>query len=90
LNEADRVLVLNVVNRHETDPVETEVLLQTGTFTGHARIREVNGASLEATNTKDREEVSIVTKDIDFKGNAILYSFPAHSLTQIEIPVKSL
>jgi alpha-N-arabinofuranosidase len=88
LNAADKKLVVNVVNRHETDAIETEIVLQTGDFTGNAAVHEVNGENLEATNTKDRQEVQIVTNDIKFKGNTLTYSFPAHSLTQIEIPVR--
>lgn len=90
LNEAEKMLIINVVNRHETNAIETEVVLQTGDFTGNAQVHEVNGETIEATNTKEEQGVSIVTKDITFRGNTIGYSFPAHSLTQLEIPVKQL
>jgi alpha-L-arabinofuranosidase len=89
-NEQTDMLVVNVVNRHETKAVDTDIVLQTGDFTGNARTHEVNGKTIEATNTKTEQGVRIVTKDIKFKGNTIRYSFPAHSLTQIEIPVKEL
>jgi alpha-N-arabinofuranosidase len=89
LNEKDETLVVNVVNRHETDAIETELVLQTGDFTGTAAVHEVNGETIEATNTKEKQEVKILTREIRFKGNTIPYSFPAHSLTQLEIPVKS-
>lgn len=90
LNESDKMLVVNVVNRHETNAIETDVVLQTGDFTGNARVNEVNGETIKATNTKTEQGVSIVTKAIKFKGNTIRYSFPAHSLTQIEIPIRQL
>ena len=88
LNGSTGMLVVNVVNRHETDAVETDVVLQTGAYTGTAMVHEVNGETIDATNTKEELEVEIVTKDIRFRGNTIRYSFPAHSLTQMEIPVK--
>jgi alpha-N-arabinofuranosidase len=88
INEPARMLILNVVNRHETDSIETEVILQTGEFTGNATVHEVNGETLDATNTKEKQEVQIATDDIKFQGNTIRYTFPAHSLTQIEVPVK--
>jgi alpha-N-arabinofuranosidase len=90
LNEPDQMLIVNVVNRHETDAIETDVVLQTGDFTGTGKVYEVNGETIEATNTKTEQGVSIETKEIKFKGNTIRYSFPAHSLTQIEIPVREL
>lgn len=88
INEPARMLILNVVNRHETDAIKTEVILQTGEFTGNATVHEVNGETLDATNTREKQEVQIATDDIKFQGNTIRYTFPAHSLTQIEVPVK--
>jgi len=88
LNESTKVVVVNVVNRHETNAIATDIVLQSGDFTGSAKVHEINGATINSTNTKTKEEVGIVTKDIKFKGNTIRYSFPAHSLTQLQIPVK--
>jgi alpha-N-arabinofuranosidase len=51
-------------------------------------VHEVNGKAATSSNTKAQEDVSITTKEVKFEGNAIKYSFPAHSFTQFEIPVK--
>jgi len=88
LNESAKEVVLNVVNRHETKAIITDIILQAGEYTGKAIVGEVNGASINSTNTKTKEEVKTVTKEINFKGNSIRYDFPAHSLTQIRIPVR--
>jgi len=88
LNDSAKVLVVNVVNRHETKVISADIVLQTGEFTGSAKVNEVNGESTTSSNTKTEEAVSIVTREIKFKGNTISYSFPAHSLTQLQIPVK--
>ncbi|HEX5397925.1 MAG TPA: alpha-L-arabinofuranosidase C-terminal domain-containing protein [Verrucomicrobiae bacterium] len=88
LNDSSKNLVINVVNRNETDPITTDIVLQSGQYTGSATIKEVNGDSVTATNTKTHEGVTIATKEIQFTGNKINYSFPAHSLTQMLIPVK--
>jgi len=87
LNEAAKVLVVNVVNRHETNAIQTNITLQTGTFTGTAKVSELNGKNLTARSTKTAPAVTITTKEIKFTGNTINYSFAAHSLTQIEIPL---
>ncbi len=88
LNDSAKVLVVNVINKHETKAIPTDIVLQTGTFTGSAKAYEVNGKAITSTNTKTEEGISISTKEVKFKGNTISYSFPAHSLTQLEIPVK--
>lgn len=43
LNDATGTIVLNVVNRHETNPITADIVLQTGEFTGSAIANEVNG-----------------------------------------------
>jgi alpha-N-arabinofuranosidase len=87
LNEEAKNLVLNVVNRHETDDVNTSVDLQTGSFTGKATVHLIN-AAVDARNTREEQPIDIVTSEISFKGNSISYSFPAHSFTQMVIPFK--
>jgi alpha-N-arabinofuranosidase len=88
LNEADKVLVVNVINRHETNAIQTNIILQTGTFTGTVKISELNGKNLTARSTKTEPAVTIGTREVKFTGNTINASFPAHSLTQLIIPIK--
>jgi alpha-N-arabinofuranosidase len=89
--------VVNVVNRHETNVIPANIILQSGEFIGSAKVNEVNGKIItpsaprtpDAPGTPNPEEaISVVAKDIKFKGKTINYSFPAHSLTQLEIPLK--
>ena len=88
LNDSAKMLVVNVVNRHETKIIPADIVLQTGDFTGNVKVYEVNGKTTTSSNTKTEEAVSINASEIKFKGNAIHYSFPAHSFTQLEIPIK--
>jgi alpha-L-arabinofuranosidase len=88
LNDSTKVLVVNVINKHETKVIPADIVLQTGAFTGRAIVNEVNGKTVTSTNTKAEEAVSIITREVNFKGNTINYNFPAHSFTQFEIPVK--
>ena len=83
-----RTLVVNVVNRSETNDLTSDIVLESGQFTGSATVKEINGASVTAANTKTNEAVAIASKEIQFSGNNINYSFPAHSFTQMLIPVK--
>jgi alpha-N-arabinofuranosidase len=88
LNESTKMVVVNVINKNETKAIATDIVLQSGDYTGSAKAHEINGETINSTNTKTQEDVKIVTTDIKFKGNTIRYSFPAHSLTQLEIPLK--
>jgi len=88
LNDSAKVLVVNVVNRHETNAIPADIVMQTGNFTGTAMVSELNGKSLTARSTRTEPAVAVSSKEIKFKGNMLNYSFPAHSLTQILIPLK--
>ncbi|MGA2852635.1 MAG: alpha-L-arabinofuranosidase C-terminal domain-containing protein [Verrucomicrobiota bacterium] len=87
-NDSAKTLVINVVNRSETNAITSDIVLQSGEFAGSATVKEINGESVTSTNTKAQEGVAIATKEVQFSGNNIKYSFPAHSFTQMLIPVK--
>ena len=88
LNGSAKTLVVNVVNRHEANAQSSEIVLQSGEFTGRATIKEVNATSITATNTRTNQAVAISTKEVQFQGSKISYSLPAHSFTQMLISVK--
>jgi alpha-N-arabinofuranosidase len=88
LNETGKVLVVNVVNRHETNAIPVNITIQTGILAGTAKVSELNGKNLTARSTKTEPAVTVSTREVKFTGNIINYSFGAHSLTQIEIPVR--
>ncbi len=88
LNNDTKNLVVNVVNRSETNAMSADIMLQSGEFTGSATVKEINAESVTSTNTRTNEAVAITTKEIQFGGHDVNYSFPAHSFTQMLIPVK--
>ena len=81
-------IIINVVNRHKDNAIETNILSQTGSFDGTAAIYEVNANDLKAVNSADRQAVKTVKKEAKLKGDKVTYSFPAHSYTMMVIPVK--
>ena len=87
-NDSAKTLVVNVVNRQETNATTANLVLQSGDFTGNATVEQVNGESVTAANTKTQEAVAITSSTVQFSGNTIKYSFPAHSFTQLLIPLK--
>ena len=88
LSDSAKSVVLNVVNRHEQNALTANVVLQDGAFTGSATVKEINAEAVNSTNTRTREAVAITTKEIQFQANTISYDFPAHSFTQMLIPIK--
>jgi len=85
-NTEAKKVVINVVNRHETKDIETNIDLQTGTYSGKATINLINAENIDARNTRTEQLIKIETEQVSFKGNSIKHAFPAHSFTQIEIP----
>jgi len=88
LSDSGKAVVLNVVNRHETNAFTTDIFLQSGAFVGSATAKEINAEAVNSSNTKTREAIGINTKEIQLQGSNINYTFPAHSFTQILIPIK--
>jgi alpha-N-arabinofuranosidase len=88
LNESAKTLIVNVVNRHETNAMACDVVLQSGEFTGSATVKQINAETVASANTRTRESVAITSKEFQFQGNKINFNFPAHSFTQMLIPVK--
>ncbi|HVZ64735.1 MAG TPA: alpha-L-arabinofuranosidase C-terminal domain-containing protein [Lacunisphaera sp.] len=90
LNDAEGKVVVNVVNRSETEAIPADIELQSGAYTGKGQVHLINADSIEATNTATKEQVRTVTTDLEFTGNKISHTFPAHSLTQLEIALKKM
>ncbi len=87
-NESAKKVIINVVNRNETKNIETNIDLQTGEYTGKAMANLINADKTDARNTKEDHPIQIKSEQINFKGNSIKHTFPAHSFTQLEISLK--
>jgi alpha-N-arabinofuranosidase len=82
------LLIINVVNRHKEKAIVADIISSSGIFKGKADISEINRKDIHANYTFDEQKQYIpVTKELSVKGNKIVYSFPAHSFTQIKIKI---
>lgn len=79
----DGRLVLNVVNRHLAQPIETDVLLEDRRFSGGAKAFEIAGPDLRASNDFDRSAVATRSRDLSAEGGALRYAFPPRSFTTL-------
>ena len=78
-----------IAYRNKDKAITTDILSQTGEFTGTFKVSEVNGPDVKAINNFDKENVKTVEKpDINARGSKITYSFPAHSFTMINGHIK--
>ncbi|HJX70632.1 MAG TPA: alpha-L-arabinofuranosidase C-terminal domain-containing protein, partial [Bacteroidales bacterium] len=81
----DGEVILCVVNRNKDKSIQTDIISQTGEFSGNVRVYEVNGPDIKSTNDFGKETVKTVNKpDIKAKGNTLTYSFPPHSFTMLK------
>jgi alpha-N-arabinofuranosidase len=77
LNDSAKTLIVNVVNRHETNALGSDVVLQSGEFAGTATVKQIHAETVAPANPGTREAVAVTSKEIQFQGNKISYSFPA-------------
>ena len=87
-NQPTGELIVNVVNRSPDKTVETSIQNQYGNWGDKAQVSEVNSGSIYDENNAKDQKVKVVSKQVSVRGNELTYSFPAHSFTQIIIPVK--
>ncbi len=77
-------VTINVVNRHREEAISTEIVNHSGTLAKKATVHLVNGDDIRAPYTIDnRQQYVPATEQVAVADNAIAYTFPAHSFTQI-------
>ena len=85
----DGEVILCVVNRHKDDIISTDIICQTGYFSGNFQVYEVNGPDIKSKNDFGTETVKTIKKpDIKAKGSTLTYSFPPHSFTMMKGTIK--
>jgi alpha-N-arabinofuranosidase len=77
-------LVLNVVNRHREQAIETEFELEDKQFAGAMAVSEVNGPDIKAENDFGKTLVKTTDKSAPSDGRKLRYRFPPHSYTMLK------
>ncbi len=81
---------INVVNRSKDKTITTDIVSNSGNFTGKAEASIVNSESLTDPFVFEKQSQYLpVTKEIQVSNNKLAYTFPAHSFTQIRVNVTS-
>ncbi len=86
--DAKRV-VINVVNRHKTDAIATDIQSVAGSFTGAATVSQIVSPDTENQpyTYEARDSYPPKTEQVQANGATLPYTFPAHSFTQIVVGV---
>ncbi|HWJ92928.1 MAG TPA: alpha-L-arabinofuranosidase C-terminal domain-containing protein [Flavisolibacter sp.] len=81
-------VVINVVNRHKDKALSTEIISQSGNFSGKPSVTEINAIDLNEPFSISKQQQYIPTaKEAPVQGNKIVYAFPPHSFTQIIVQI---
>jgi alpha-N-arabinofuranosidase len=80
-------LVLNVVNRHQTESIPTDFELEDKQFSGPVEISEVNGPDVLSQNDFGATLVKTVKRSGKAEGRKFTYSFPPHSYSMLKAKV---
>jgi alpha-N-arabinofuranosidase len=85
-----RVVFLNVLNRSKDKEIATRIDNQEGELSGDVGVWEMNNADLKATHTfgNDNKLRPAERSVAGAKNNEFNYTFPAHSLTILRLPLK--
>lgn len=81
-SEAERTLMLSVINRSPDEEVAAEIRLGGSLPASRVLLEELNAADWHAVNSFDRPDaVSVTATAMDVPRGSWLHRFPAHSLT---------
>ena len=76
-------LVLNVVNRHQTESIAADLELEDKQFSGPVEISEVNGPDIKSLNDFGSTTVKKALRSAKAEGRKFTYSFPPHSYSML-------
>jgi len=79
---------INVVNRNEDKAITTDIISNSGDFSGKAEANIVNSNDLKTPFSFEKQSQYLpVTKEAKFSGNKLSFTFPPHSFTQINVEI---
>jgi len=87
--KANGVVYINVVNRHQSKAIATDITAATGNFSGGAEATIINSDDLKAAFSFDKKShYAPVIEPVQLNGNRLRYTFPPHSFVQIKVAIK--
>jgi alpha-N-arabinofuranosidase len=87
-NKEKGSIFVNVVNRNADKAITADVSNIAAQFTGKAQINSLEGDAMENFTYTKQDSYKPLAKQVEVKNGVLTYSFPAHSITQIELKIK--
>ena len=87
-NKETGSVFVNVVNRSADKAITAEITNTSAPFAGKAQISSLEGDVMEMFTYAKQDSYKPQVKQADVKNGTVTYSFPAHSVTQIELRLK--
>jgi len=81
----DGMLVLNAVNRHRDQPLETDFVIEDKQFSGPVQVSEVNGPDIKSENNFDATSVKAVERTASADGRKLRVKLAPHSYTMVKV-----
>ncbi len=78
-------LVLNVVNRHRDQAIETQIESEDKQFSGDVAVSEVNGPDIKSENDFDKSTVKTAERSVTAEPRTLRHTFPPHSFTMLRV-----
>ncbi len=83
---AGGVLYINVINRHQTSAIATDITAVSGDFSGKPEAAVINSDDLKAPFSPDKQSsYAPAPATARINGTKLQFSFPPHSFTQIKV-----
>lgn len=88
-SEADKTVVINVVNRNMEKAISTDIISDTGEFKGEGSVTVINADDVSKTYAfENRQGYAPTSTSVKVNGRSFKYSFAPHSFTQIKVRVE--
>jgi alpha-N-arabinofuranosidase len=85
-DEANKVVCLNVINKHKDESIPAEIENQHGLLKSGASVYEITGESIKTKNTfEEKENVKISEKRVNGISKKFTYEFPPKSITMLKL-----
>lgn len=85
-SEEQQSLIINVVNRHREESIETEILSHSGNFAGNAVGQVIYSENIQDPYSYDmRDQYVPESKEVRTSDKTMTYTFLPHSFTQIVV-----
>ena len=87
--KASGIVYINVVNRHQSKAIVTDLTAASGNFSGQPEAAVINSDDLKAPFSPDKtSQYTPVAAPVKVNGKKLQFAFPPHSFTQIKVTIK--